>query len=79
MKNITIMNGVHMHKGLSVFDKVIFDVVDNFSPFDKLDYRYIMSPYGISSILLKRLAAPLHIPLHVLYNKSVKTGKILFI
>ena len=41
-----------------------------------LDNRYTESPDGIPSISLKRLAAPLALPLFILFEESLIAGKV---
>lgn len=54
-------------KGKSLPEEVIFDVADVFNLLNKLGNRYTASLDGIRSILLKRLAAPLAVPLYILF------------
>lgn len=56
-------------KDLSVLDEIIFDVLDVFILLDELDNRYTLITDDISSILLKRLAAPLALSLCILLGK----------
>ena len=65
-------------KSLSVLDNISFDVADVFGLLDKLDDRYTLTPDGIPSILLRRLAASLALPLYISFNESLKTGKVPF-
>lgn len=52
-----------------MLDEVVFDVPDVFSLPDMLDNRYALSLDGISNNLLKRLAAPLSLPINSTLKK----------
>lgn len=53
-----------------MLDTIIFDVVNVFNLLDKLSGRYTPFPDGIQ---IKRLAAPLALPVYTLFGESLIT------
>lgn len=62
-----------MREGLSVFEKIIFDVADVFALLGEINIMYTLTLMTYRVLSQKRLAASRALPLQILLNESLKS------